>query len=219
MEFVEYLNHVGLGHIPRLTHVEWGVIVSSFGKPQREVLPTDLSLELVTDIDCMPLNPLENLAETLRRQNLAVDDFPVIPESQVNGHSDFCGPRVYTPSGYLENATSPANMLVNPIKEAILMELKNTNDNKLENRNGGGFLKGSEPFKNHIAMVSSALHNLRQHNAYPTSQISPQQKPPTNSHFIGGLASSLVSQESDSVAGEIVESSRLKVGFIPLLGP
>lgn len=25
-EFVEYLNHVGLGHIPRLTKVEWGVI-------------------------------------------------------------------------------------------------------------------------------------------------------------------------------------------------
>ncbi|KAK8552288.1 hypothetical protein V6N12_040892 [Hibiscus sabdariffa] len=33
-----------------------------------------------------------------------------------------------------------------------------------------------------------------------------------------GLASSLVSQESDSLAGEIVESSRLKVGSIPLLG-
>lgn len=25
-EFEEYLNHVGLGHIPRLTRVEWGVI-------------------------------------------------------------------------------------------------------------------------------------------------------------------------------------------------
>ena len=25
-EFVEYLDHVGLGHIPRLTRVEWGVI-------------------------------------------------------------------------------------------------------------------------------------------------------------------------------------------------
>lgn len=23
---MEYLNHVGLGHIPRLTRVEWGVI-------------------------------------------------------------------------------------------------------------------------------------------------------------------------------------------------
>ena len=25
-EFVEYLNHVKLGHVPRLTRVEWGVI-------------------------------------------------------------------------------------------------------------------------------------------------------------------------------------------------
>ncbi|KAK8498467.1 hypothetical protein V6N12_025668 [Hibiscus sabdariffa] len=43
----------------------------------------------------------------------------------------------------------------------------------------------SEPFKKHFAMVSSALHKLRQHIAYPTNQISPQQKPPTNSNFIG----------------------------------
>ncbi|XP_044498387.1 protein ALWAYS EARLY 2-like isoform X3 [Mangifera indica] len=34
-EFVEYLNHVGLGHIPRLTRVELGVIRSSLGKPRR----------------------------------------------------------------------------------------------------------------------------------------------------------------------------------------
>ncbi|KAL9378991.1 hypothetical protein Peur_027473 [Populus x canadensis] len=34
-EFVEYLNHVGLGHIPRLTRVEWGVIRSSLGRPRR----------------------------------------------------------------------------------------------------------------------------------------------------------------------------------------
>lgn len=26
MEFTDYLNHVGLGHAPRLTRVEWSVI-------------------------------------------------------------------------------------------------------------------------------------------------------------------------------------------------
>ncbi|KAL5701129.1 hypothetical protein ACHQM5_026501 [Ranunculus cassubicifolius] len=141
-EFVEYLNHVGLGHVPRLTRVEWGVIRSSLGKPRRlsqqflheeklkleryresvrthytelragirEGLPTDLAqplsvgqrvvachpktrelhdgsvltvdrnkcrvqfdrpelgVEFVMDIDCMPLNPLENMPEALRRQ-------------------------------------------------------------------------------------------------------------------------------------------------------
>ncbi|XP_028184337.1 protein ALWAYS EARLY 2-like isoform X3 [Glycine soja] len=34
-EFMEYLNHVGLGNIPRLTRVEWSVIKSSLGKPRR----------------------------------------------------------------------------------------------------------------------------------------------------------------------------------------
>ncbi|XP_076930113.1 protein ALWAYS EARLY 3-like [Bidens hawaiensis] len=34
-EFVEYLYHVGLGHVPRSTRIEWGVIRSSLGKPRR----------------------------------------------------------------------------------------------------------------------------------------------------------------------------------------
>ncbi|KAK8585644.1 hypothetical protein V6N13_050617 [Hibiscus sabdariffa] len=38
--------------------------------------------ELLEDIDCMPLNPLENFPETLRRQNLDVDDFSMIPVSR-----------------------------------------------------------------------------------------------------------------------------------------
>ncbi|KAL9233297.1 hypothetical protein vseg_008316 [Gypsophila vaccaria] len=143
-EFVEYLNHVGLSHIPRLTRVEWGVIRSSLGKPRRfserflqeerdklkqyresvrthyanlraglgDGLPTDLArplsvgqqvvaihsktrelqngsvlavdhhscliqfdrrdlgVEFVMDIDCMPLNPVENMPESLRRQKM-----------------------------------------------------------------------------------------------------------------------------------------------------
>lgn len=142
-EFVEYLNHVGLGHIPRLTKVEWGVIRSSLGKPRRfstnflreereklyqyrdsvrkhyselrsgdrEGLPTDLARPLgvgqrvialhpesrevhdgsvltvdhdkcriqfdrpelgvafVKDVDCMPLNLLDNMPEALRRES------------------------------------------------------------------------------------------------------------------------------------------------------
>lgn len=148
-EFVEYLYHVGLGHVPRLTRVEWGVIRSSLGKPRRfsaqflkeekeklysyrysvrthyselrngtrEGLPTDLArpltvgqrvvaihprtreihngsvltvdhdrcriqfdrpelgVEFVMDIDCMPLNPSENMPVYLSRNNFAVDLF------------------------------------------------------------------------------------------------------------------------------------------------
>lgn len=32
---MEYLDHVGLGHVPRLTRIEWGVIRSSLGRPRR----------------------------------------------------------------------------------------------------------------------------------------------------------------------------------------
>ncbi|CAN6447324.1 unnamed protein product [Victoria cruziana] len=153
-EFVDYLNHVGLGHVPRLTHVEWGVIrrlntyPGSLGKPcqlsqqflqeERDKLElyresvrkhysevrtgvlevaTDLArpltvgqrviachprtreihdgsiitidrnrcrvqfdrhelgVEIVLDIDCMPLNPLDNMSEALRRKNMTVDGF------------------------------------------------------------------------------------------------------------------------------------------------
>ncbi|KAJ9557042.1 hypothetical protein OSB04_011656 [Centaurea solstitialis] len=160
-EFVEYLNHVGLGHIPRLTKVEWGVIRSSLGKPRRfsrnflheereklwqyresvrkhytelrsgvrEGLPTDLARPLsvgqrvialhpesrevhdgsvltvdhdkcriqfdrpelgvafVKDIDCMPLNLLDNMPEALRRESSALYRFsmnsgePRLPQS------------------------------------------------------------------------------------------------------------------------------------------
>ncbi|KAG8064258.1 hypothetical protein GUJ93_ZPchr0004g39168 [Zizania palustris] len=97
-EFVEYLNHVKLGHVPRLTRVEWGVIRSSLGKPrrlskqflqeEREKLAQyresvrqhyaelrsgvreELGIEFVMDIDCMPLHPLDNFPEALRRQNI-----------------------------------------------------------------------------------------------------------------------------------------------------
>ncbi|VVB15249.1 unnamed protein product [Arabis nemorensis] len=35
MEFIDYLNHVGLAHVPRLTRLEWSVIKSSLGRPRR----------------------------------------------------------------------------------------------------------------------------------------------------------------------------------------
>ncbi|PSR92630.1 Protein ALWAYS EARLY like [Actinidia chinensis var. chinensis] len=159
-EFVEYLNHVGLGHVPRLTRVEWGVIKSSLGKPRRfskqflkeekeklnhyrdsvrthytelragtrEGLPTDLAkplsvgqrvmaihprtkqihdgnvltvdhsrcrvqfdrtelgVEFVQDIDCMPLNPLENMPASLARNMVTVDKlFENFNELKMNG--------------------------------------------------------------------------------------------------------------------------------------
>ncbi|XP_038890830.1 protein ALWAYS EARLY 3 isoform X3 [Benincasa hispida] len=159
-EFVEYLNHVGLGHIPRLTRVEWGVIRSSLGRPRRfsgqflkeekqklnqyresvrkhyaelragtrEGLPTDLArplsvgqrviaihpktreihdgsvltvdysrcrvqfdrpelgVEFVMDIECMPLNPVENMPANLSRHGVTLDKiFGNLNEVKING--------------------------------------------------------------------------------------------------------------------------------------
>ncbi|XP_057539589.1 protein ALWAYS EARLY 2-like isoform X2 [Amaranthus tricolor] len=156
-DFMEYLNHAGLGHIPRLTRAELGIIRGSLGKPrrfskcflqqQRERLnyyresvrdhyvnfraglgevPTDLlyplrvgqqvvaihpktrdchngkvlsvqrdkclvqfhcpdlGVEVVLDIDCMPLNLLENMPEAMRRERMQFDHRH-IQVSKVNG--------------------------------------------------------------------------------------------------------------------------------------
>ncbi|KAG6750491.1 hypothetical protein POTOM_044987 [Populus tomentosa] len=104
-------------------------------------------------------------------------------------------------------------------KEAWLMELKNTNNDIMENpKNGDNYLKYSEPLKNLAAVLvqlkaSSALLHLRQHNTYPVNNLPAWLKPPANSCFSGmprPHISSFVSQESGSAVLEIVRGSRLK---------
>ncbi|KAM7488190.1 hypothetical protein LguiB_025674 [Lonicera macranthoides] len=186
-EFVEYLYHVGLGHVPRLTRVEWGVIRSSLGKPRRfseqflkeekeklnqyrnsvrthytelrsgtrEGLPTDLArplsvgqrviaihpitreihdgsvltvdhdrcrvqfdrpelgVEFVMDIDCMPLNPLENMPTSLARPTFAVDKFfENFNELKINGQAKdqrLDGYMKLLPGENLEKIDSPSH--------------------------------------------------------------------------------------------------------------
>ncbi|OMO53706.1 hypothetical protein CCACVL1_28433 [Corchorus capsularis] len=185
-EFVEYLDHVGLGHVPRLTRVEWGVLRSSLGKPRRfseqflkeereklhqyresvrthyaelragigEGLPTDLArplsvgqrviavhpktreihdgsvlivdrsryriqfdspelgVEFVMDIDCMPLNPLENLPVSLVRQHAAISKYVEnYNEPKMNGQpkeSKMEESMKFAQCENLENAISPS---------------------------------------------------------------------------------------------------------------
>ncbi|AEE74229.1 ALWAYS EARLY 2 [Arabidopsis thaliana] len=182
MEFVDYLNHVGLGHIPRLTRLEWSVIKSSLGRPRRfserflheereklkqyresvrkhytelrtgarEGLPTDLArplavgnrviaihpktreihdgkiltvdhnkcnvlfddlgVELVMDIDCMPLNPLEYMPEGLRRQ---IDKcLSMKKEAQLSGNTNLGVSVLFPPCG-LENVSFSMNPPLN----------------------------------------------------------------------------------------------------------
>ncbi|CAA3020975.1 ALWAYS EARLY 3-like [Olea europaea subsp. europaea] len=195
-EFVEYLYHVGLGHVPRLTRVEWGVIRSSLGKPRRfseqflkeekeklnqyrdsvrkhytelregirEGLPTDLArplsvgqrviaihpktreihdgsvltvdhfrcriqfdrpelgVEFVTDIDCMPLNPFENMPASLWRHAVTVDKFfENFNELKMNGQvKEFVK---FSPGDNLDNVdglshSSPAHSASTLLKQA-----------------------------------------------------------------------------------------------------
>ncbi|XP_078162943.1 protein ALWAYS EARLY 3-like isoform X3 [Carex rostrata] len=191
-EFVEYLNHVKLGHIPRLTRNEWGFIKSCLGKPRRlsaqflkderyklatyrksvrehysalltgklEGLPTDLArplvvgqrvvayhpkfrelhdgniltvdsnrcrvqfdrpelgVEFVLDINCMPLNPVQNMSEGLRRQNAYASKFGV----QDNDWRTGASPRV-PPTQSLEYASGPFHTATYP-KNTLLKQVK-----------------------------------------------------------------------------------------------
>ncbi|KAL0738704.1 hypothetical protein Bca4012_014914 [Brassica carinata] len=167
-EFVDYLNHVGLGHVPRLTRLEWSVIRSSLGRARRfserflqeerdkleqyresvrnhytelragarEVVPTDLAqplsvgnrviaihpktreirdgkiltvdhnkcnvlfdelgVDVVMDIDCMPLHPFEYMPDGLRRQ---MDNcLSVCREAQLTKHPSSDAFVLFTPS-------------------------------------------------------------------------------------------------------------------------
>ncbi|KAK7344238.1 hypothetical protein VNO77_13618 [Canavalia gladiata] len=254
-EFMEYLNHVGLGNIPRLTRVEWSVIKSSLGKPRRfsehflheerqkleqyresvrkhytelrtgirDGLPTDLArplyvgqrvialhpktreihdgsvltvdydkcriqfdhpelgVEFVMDIDCMPLNPLDNMPEALRRQIGARKASFVTKEPQINGNSSFGGYELHASPVKAKVATidnlgaqagcaQPCKVTHHQAKEAdihalselkraldkketLLMELRKANSDILENQNGIECLKDSETFKKHYATV------------------------------------------------------------------
>lgn len=205
-EFVEYLYHVGLGHVPRLTRVEWDVIRSSLGKPRRfseqflkeekekldyyresvrnhyaelrmgkrEGLPTDLArpltvgqrvisihprsrevhdgsvltvdhdrcriqfdrpelgVEFVKDIDCMPLNPIENMPTSLKRHNITVGkfyeslkQFKVSERPEERTKEEFIK---FTPRQKMENADGPTdvapaylmNSLPKPAKEGFV---------------------------------------------------------------------------------------------------
>ncbi|XP_023637492.1 protein ALWAYS EARLY 1 isoform X2 [Capsella rubella] len=205
-EFTDYLNHVGLGHVPRLTRLEWSVIKSSLGRPRRfsgrflqderdklqqyresvrrhytelrgcarEVLHTDLArplsvgnrviaihpktreicdgkiltvdhdkcnvlfdelgVELVMDIDCMPLNPLEYMPEGLRKK---IDKcLSISKEAQLNRHSNSDASLLFSPP-VLENVkfskNSPAKQ--DDISEPVLYNQElatNTSDQSVK---------------------------------------------------------------------------------------
>ncbi|KAF7805111.1 protein ALWAYS EARLY 2 isoform X3 [Senna tora] len=206
-EFVEYLNHVGLGNIPRLTRVEWSVIKSSLGKPRRfsehflceerqkleqyresvrkhytelrtgtrDGLPTDLArplfvgqrviaihpksrevhdgsvltvdhdkcriqfdrpelgVEFVMDIDCMPMNPLDNMPEALRRQIGTGKVSCMMKQLHINEISNFGGCAPCASGVPQEKVSTPSSTLVKQgkgdVNHAIAQAKASTIDN------------------------------------------------------------------------------------------
>ncbi|CAH2044535.1 unnamed protein product [Thlaspi arvense] len=225
MEFTDYLNHVGLGHVPRLTRLEWSVIKSSLGRPRRfserfiqeerdkleqyresvrkhytelragarEGLPTDLAqplsvgnrviaihpktreirdgkiltvdhnkcnvlfdelgVDLVSDIDCMPLNPLEYMPEGLRRQ--MDNGLSISKEAQLNRHPNPDASVLFPPS-VLENV----NVSMNP-------PLKQVNNCRLTDSIGE-----HQPLDNSITTTNGSLDH--HHQSSTTAELMTQ---------------------------------------------
>lgn len=64
----------------------------------------------------MPLNPLDNMPEALRRQ-ISADKFPAIPkELQVNGHSNFGASMLFASGSHLEKALISTNTFTKQVK-------------------------------------------------------------------------------------------------------
>ncbi|XP_070671805.1 protein ALWAYS EARLY 3 isoform X6 [Malus domestica] len=289
-EFVEYLNHVGLGHVPRLTRVEWGVIRSSLGRPRRfseqflkeekeklnqyresvrthyaelnagtrEGLPTDLArplsvgqhviafhpttreihngivltvdhsrcrvqfdqpelgVEHIMDIDCMPLNPVENLPASFTKHNVNVNvnvnkyienlkELKInerLKEGKTEGYKVASSDHVEsTVPCYMQPSPHHINKSSKQTEDAVVSELRHMNDEVVENhRDGDNFIRDSESFKKEYAavllqlsqvndQVSSALCCLRQRNTYRGSPAVSLVKPMENISDPGGHSS------------------------------
>lgn len=176
---------------------------SNFGSPM--LFASDGHLEKAP----IPLNTLQKQAKG--DMNYALPQAKSLATDTVSAEQAAYGQLCTVPQIQAREATVQALSEVNRAlskKEALLMELKNTNNDILEGQNGGeGSLKDSEPLKKHIATASSALLQVRQCNTHPESSRPPWPKPPANAKV---LDNSHVSQEAGSAVVEIVNGSRLK---------
>ncbi|KAI3971124.1 hypothetical protein MKW92_013665 [Papaver armeniacum] len=271
-EFVEYLNHVGLGHVPRLTRVEWGVIRSSLGNPRRlsqqflreekekleqyresvrthytelrngtrDVLPTDLSrplsvgqrviachpktrefhdgsvltvdhnkcriqfdrhelgVEFVMDIDCMPLNALENMPEALRRKNIAVGRLSEnLNDPKLNNQSQdrtTGGYKSIAPSAKLETAdvSSQISSPIYPMNTLIMKEKGDTISDIAEAEAAANEMKAAYTQPWQTSKLGSGVP-VGPFNSIDASAFLPQE---AASHVVGILESSIVKAQT-----------------------
>ncbi|XP_022640908.1 protein ALWAYS EARLY 1 isoform X5 [Vigna radiata var. radiata] len=210
----------------------------------------ELGVEFVMDIDCMPFNPLDNMPEALRR-HIDDRKGSFIPiEPHINGNSNFGGcenhssplkATVATMDNFCAQAgcVQPCKVTHHQAREAdihalselkraldkketLLMELRSSNSDILENQNGIECLNDSEVFKKHYAtvlvelkeasgQVSDAMLQLRQRNTYRGNSLPPWMKPQTGFSVHDDLPSMLdgsLTQELGSTVVQIIKGSR-----------
>uniref|UniRef100_A0A803R5C6 Uncharacterized protein n=1 Tax=Cannabis sativa TaxID=3483 RepID=A0A803R5C6_CANSA len=75
------------------------------------------------DVDCMPSNPMENMPESLRRQNSTIDNFSLTSKEPLpNGNLNFGGPLMFASSGHMEKGPTSINTLGKHGKVRILIK-------------------------------------------------------------------------------------------------
>ncbi|KAK1292003.1 Protein ALWAYS EARLY 2 [Acorus calamus] len=222
-EFVEYLDHVGLGHIPRLTHFEWGVIRGSLGKPRR------LSNAFLRE----EREKLEEYRESIRSHyaELCSDDMEGLPTNIAKPLDIDCMPLtrgnnpglildVADGSQHISSTTPSLNALVAQIKGDNINDAVQAKSVAHEVSLAAQRTMYSQPcdlaqIQEREADVGNALLYLRQRNTYYRNLATPCAGPPANT---GLPAETLVSAEPSQKPGyhviEIVESTRQKAKVV-----
>ncbi|KAG5541502.1 hypothetical protein RHGRI_021357 [Rhododendron griersonianum] len=232
-EFVEYLNHVGLGHIPRLSRVEWGVIRSSLGKPRRfsklflheekeklkqyrqsvrkhyTELRAGIQDGLPKDLAC-PLSVGQRVV-ALHPKSREVHDGSVLTVDHDKCRIQFDRPDlgVEFVMGDVTCAVSKAKAtpvdIVNAPQAACGHPLMEVHKQAREADTRALTKQDHAPNKK----VSSAVLNLRPCNTYPGNSLSPRMKPSATSGGVSGPTSSmehhLISDLDSELGSDVVE--------------
>ncbi|XP_062225378.1 protein ALWAYS EARLY 3-like isoform X9 [Phragmites australis] len=231
-EFVEYLNHVKLGHVPRLTRVEWDVIRSSLGKPRR------LSKQFLHE----EREKLSEYRDSVRQhyaelrsgvqEGLPTD---LARPLAVGQRVIACHPRtrelhdgnvLTVDHNCCRVQFDRPELGVEFAMEALLVELRHMNEEVSGKQKDGETIRDSKHFRAQYAMVlvqlrdsndqvASALLSLRQRNTYHGNPVQSYPKSMENGGAFNGAPdpynlSGYINPESGSQAIEIIETSRCR---------
>ncbi|URE19476.1 hypothetical protein MUK42_11349 [Musa troglodytarum] len=209
-DYVEYLNHARLSHIPRFRRAEWSIIrryknVSPHNVP--DVVIED-AIKDHKDIDCMPLDPWKNMSDDLERQNVPshlckslivkkTDDFI---QQKTNDIPNFASNEIVEVA-HMPRFKFPQSAPYKQAKQAICSKqcpLSQMETREADTKALVELMRALEK------KVGSAILELRQHNTFQGKLTSPWFRSTENSVLSGPCSN------SESHVLEVVETSRQK---------